>query len=168
MGLDIDYIYGQTPLTEEELEGLRIKTISTHGELDEYEQQNIETAMEWSLRQKFSASRILNTGFITEVHKRMYDRVWKWAGVFRDSNKNIGVDKHLIPQELKILCDDCAFWIEGDTYLNDEIAIRFKHRLVKIHPFPNGNGRHSRICADHELLKASKEGVGGCSGLGFL
>jgi len=148
MGLNIDYIYGQTPLTEEELEGLLIKTISTRGELDEFEQQNIETAIEWSLKQKYGFGKVLSTDFITDVHRRMYNRVWKWAGSFRDSNKNIGVDKFLIPQGLKLLLDDCAYWIETSTFPNDEIAIRFKHRLVQIHPFPNGNGRHSRLCAD--------------------
>ncbi len=148
MGLDLDYITGQTPLTEEEMEGLLIKTISTRGELDEFEQQNIETAVEWSLKQRFNAQRILSHDFITGVHKRMYDKVWKWAGSFRNSNKNIGVDKFQIAQELKLLLDDCGYWIENDTFSHDEIAIRFKHRLVQIHPFPNGNGRHSRLCGD--------------------
>lgn len=148
MGLNIDYIYGQTPLAEEELEELLIKTISTKGELDEFEQQNIETAVEWSLKQKFSSTKILSTVFVSEVHRRMFDRVWGWAGAFRNSNKNIGVDKFLIPQELKLLFDDCAYWIENNTFSHDEMAIRFKHRIVQIHPFPNGNGRHSRLCAD--------------------
>nr|MBC8490698.1 mobile mystery protein B [Bacteroidota bacterium] len=73
---------------------------------------------------------------------------WEWAGKFRKSDKNIGVDKYYIEQHLISLLDDCKFWIENQVYGNDEIAIRFKYRLVKIHPFPNGNGRHSRICAD--------------------
>ncbi len=148
MGLNIDYVYGQTPLEEEELESLLIKTFSTRGELNEFEQLNIETAVEWSLKQKFSSTKILRAGFITEVHKRMYNQVWKWAGSFRDSNKNIGVDKFLIPQELQLLLDNCDYWIKNETFSADEIAIRFKHRLVQIHPFPNGNGRHSRLCAD--------------------
>jgi len=148
MGLDTDYIYSQTPLTEEELEGLLIKTISTRGELDEFEQHNIETAIDWSLRQNFSSAKILSADFITGVHKRMFGRVWDWGGSFRDSNKNLGVDKYLIPQELKLLFDNCEYWIENNTFPEDEIAIRFKHRLVQIHPFPNGNGRHSRFCAD--------------------
>ena len=78
----------------------------------------------------------------------MLSEVWEWAGTFRNTNKNIGVDKYLIEQELKKLLDDCKFWIENQIFSRDELAIRFKHRLVKIHPFPNGNGRHSRLCAD--------------------
>ena len=135
MGLNIDYIYGQTPLAEEELEELLIKTISTKGELDEFEQQNIETAVEWSLKQKFSSTKILSTVFVSEVHRRMFDRVWGWAGAFRNSNKNIGVDKFLIPQELKLLFDDCAYWIENNTFSHDEMAIRFKHSY-KFTPSP--------------------------------
>ena len=148
MTLEINYIYGQTPVSEEEKEGLLIKTISTKGELDEFEQQNIESAVEWTLKQKFSVDKILTIDFITEVHKRMFNKVWKWAGVFRGTNKNIGVDKFQISQELKVLLDDCIYWIENETFSHDEIVVRFKHRLVTIHPFPNGNGRHSRLCAD--------------------
>ncbi len=91
---------------------------------------------------------MLTIDFIKEVHSKMFSDVWEWAGTFRRTNKNIGVDKYSIQQELKVLLDDCIFWIENDTYAEDEIAIRFKHRLVQIHPFPNGNGRHSRLCAD--------------------
>ncbi len=148
MGLELNYIDGQTPLSEEELEDLLIRTISTRGELDEFEQQNIESAIEWSLRFNFSAEKILTANFILEVHSKMFGRVWKWAGTYRKSNKNIGVDKFQVPQELRVLVEDCIFWIENSTFSYDEIAVRFKHRLVKIHPFPNGNGRHSRLCAD--------------------
>lgn len=148
MGLDLEYIKGQTPLDEDEKEGLRIKTISTRSELDEFEQANIENAIEWSLRRNYGYEKILTIEFIKEVHKRMFSEVWEWAGTFRKTNKNIGVDKHQIEQELYALSDDCRFWIQNKTFTNDEIAIRFKHRLVKTHPFPNGNGRHSRLCAD--------------------
>ena len=148
MGLDLEYIKGQTPIDEEEKEELKIKTISTRRELNEFEQNNIEKSVEWSIKQRFSYHKILTIDFILKVHKRMFSDVWGWAGTFRKTNKNIGVDKYLIQQELKVLLDDCKFWIERKTYSEDEIAIRFKHRLVEIHPFPNGNGRHSRLCAD--------------------
>ncbi len=148
MGLELEYIKGQTPIDEEEKEGLKIKTISTREELDEFEQLNIEKAVEWSLKRKHSYEKILTVDFIKEVHKKMFSEVWEWAGTLRKTNKNIGVDKYYIEQELRVLLDDCKFWIENKTYCEDEIAIRFKHRMVKIHPFPNGNGRHSRLCAD--------------------
>jgi len=148
MGLELEDLEGKTPVDEDEKEGLKIRTISTRGELDEFEQKNIEKAIEWSLRKKFTIDGILTEAFILDVHKRMFGVIWKWAGKIRKTNKNIGVDKFQISVELKILLDDCQFWIIHQTFEPDEIAIRFKHRLVKTHIFPNGNGRHSRLCAD--------------------
>lgn len=148
MGLDLDYIDGQTPIDEDEKEDLLVKTISTLGELDEFEQLNVEKAIEWTLKRKLDVNKILTEDFVKELHKRMFDDVWKWAGTFRNSNKNIGVDKFQIGINLRNLLDDCKYWIEQKTYAGDEIAIRFSHRIVNIHPFPNGNGRHSRLIAD--------------------
>lgn len=148
MGLELSYIPGQTPLSEEEKEGLLIKTISNRSELDEFEQLNIERAVEWSLKRKFKLEEILSETFIKDLHKRMLGDVWKWAGTFRLTNKNIGVDWHQISIDLRNLLDDCKYWINKTTYPEDEIAVCFKHRLVSIHPFPNGNGRHSRLMAD--------------------
>lgn len=148
MGLDFEYIYGQTPLSEEEKVGLLIKSITTRGELDELEQLNIEKAVEWTLENKFSKEKILSEEFIKLVHKKMLGNVWEWAGKFRRSEKNIGVEWIRIGVELRMLLDDTKYWIENNTYSSDEIAIRFKHRLVNIHCFPNGNGRHSRLMAD--------------------
>ncbi|WP_026710099.1 mobile mystery protein B [Flavobacterium filum] len=148
MGLDLEYEEGQTPLNEEEKEGLLIKTITTHAELDEYEQLNIENAIEWLLKQKLKKETILTDHFIKVLHKRMFGKVWKWAGEFRQSEKNIGVKWINIWHDLKVLFDDTNYWIDNATFPPDEIAIRFKHRLVNIHCFPNGNGRHSRLMAD--------------------
>jgi Fic-DOC domain mobile mystery protein B len=148
MGLNLEYINGQTPIDEDEKEGLLIDIISTHGELDEFEQQNIEEAMQWAFRKKFKAEVVFTEEFIRMVHKKMYGNVWVWAGEFRKTDKNLGVSKFDIPVELKILCDDTIYWIEQETYSPDEIAIRFKHRIVSIHCFPNGNGRHSRFMGD--------------------
>lgn len=86
----------------------------------------------------------------------MYGDVWSWAGTYRKTNKNIGVDKYQIPTELRYLLDDVKFWFANNTYSPDEIAIRFKHRLVSIHCFPNGNGRHSRLMADIIIEKIYK------------
>lgn len=148
MGLGMQYDEGQTPLDEDEKEGLLIKSITTRGDLNEWEQRNIDDAIEWSLRGKFQKNRILSEKFIRDVHKKMLGDVWKWAGEFRKTNKNIGVDKSQISLELRKLIDDCVYWIDNKTYPEDEIAIRFKHRIVSIHCFPNGNGRHSRLIAD--------------------
>ena len=148
MGLELKYEEGQTPLDEEEKEGLKIKSITTQRELDEFEQLNIEKAVEWTIHTKLKPEKILTEKFVKDLHKRMYGDVWKWAGEFRKSKKNIGISWVRIGIELKNLMDDTKYWIENNTYSPDEIAIRFKHRLVSIHCFPNGNGRHSRMMAD--------------------
>lgn len=156
MGLNLQYEYGQTPLDPEELEGLKIHSISTKAELDELEQQNIEEAMFWAMRLKFAYEKIISEKFILDLHKRMYKNVWKWAGTYRNTEKNIGVKQYMITHDLKNLLDDTLYWIENQTYSPHEIAIRFKHRLVSIHCFPNGNGRHSRLMADIIMEKIFK------------
>jgi Fic-DOC domain mobile mystery protein B len=153
MGLNLKYNDGQTPLDEEEKEGLLIKSISTKGELNEFEQQNIEDAIQWSLTRKFKPDQILTETFIQALHKKMYGRVWSWAGEYRKTNKSIGVDKVEIPINLRSFIDDAKYWLEHNVYEPDEFAIRFKHRLVSIHCFPNGNGRHSRMIADIMIEK---------------
>jgi Fic-DOC domain mobile mystery protein B len=148
MGLDLDHKDGQTPLDEDEKEGLRIRTIATRGELDEFEQQNIEQAVQWTLGRSFKPESVFTEEFVRKLHLRMYSDVWAWAGEFRKTDKNIGVDKWHIGAALKSLLDDLRYWHEHNTYPSDEIALRFKHRLVSIHCFANGNGRHSRLMAD--------------------
>jgi len=156
MGLTIHYIDGQTPLDEEEKDGLLIPTISTRGELDEFEQQNIEQAVQWTIGRSFKPELIFTENFIRRVHTRMYAGVWAWAGEFRKTNKNMGVDKWQISSNLACLLDDAKYWLENNSYPPDEMAIRFKHRLVSIHCFPNGNGRHSRLMADIIIEKIFK------------
>jgi len=148
MGLDLDYGDGQTPLDEDEKEGLLITTITTRGELDEFEQLGVEKAVEWTMKRTLTLSQILTEDFAKELHRRMFDDIWKWAGHFRTSNKNLGVDKNEIRIELKKLLDDCGYWVNKKVFVEDEIAVRFSHRIVTIHPFANGNGRHSRLIAD--------------------
>ena len=148
MELDLDFTDGQTPLDDDEKADLKIPTIATRGDLDEYEQHNIEQALQWIVGNTFTAEQIFTESFIKELHKRMYGDVWKWAGEFRKTNKSIGIDKSQIVPQLRMLLDDAKYWIEHETYPPDELAVRFKHRLVNIHCFPNGNGRHSRLMAD--------------------
>ena len=148
MGLILDYTTPQTALDEDEKEGLLVKTITSRQELDEFEQQNIEQAIKWSMHKRFKISKILTEKFVCHLHEKMFEQTWAWAGEFRKTNKNIGVDKYRIGIELGQLLSDCKYWIANNTFSPDEIAIRLKHRIVKIHPFPNGNGRHSRLIAD--------------------
>ena len=154
MGLDLNYIAGQTPIDDDEKQGLLIPTVTVRSELDEFEQQNIENAVQWTMSRSFAASEILTEDFVRRLHRRMFSDVWRWAGEFRRTNKNIGVDKFQIGIELRNLLDDCRYWIEHSTYPEDEIAVRFSHRIVAIHCFPNGNGRHSRLIADVLVEKA--------------
>ncbi len=156
MGLDLTYTGGQTTLDEEEKEGLLIPTIVTRAELDEFEQQNLEEALQWVIGRSLKAETILSEKFICTLHKRMYGSVWRWAGKFRKTDKNLGIDKWQIPSALKALCDDTQFWMNNETFTPDEIAIRFKHRIVSIHCFTNGNGRHSRLMADVIVDKVYK------------
>jgi Fic-DOC domain mobile mystery protein B len=159
MGSDVEYFDGQTPLDAEETEGLLLPAIATRGELDEFEQQNIEQAVQWTLGRSFKPETVFTEKFVQMVHKRMYADVWAWAGEFRKTNKNIGIDKWQIPIELRYLLDDIRYWHENNTYPPDEIALRFKHRIVSIHCFPNGNGRHSRLMADIIIEKLYKQPV---------
>lgn len=157
MGLALEYLPGQTPIDEDEKDGLLIPTITTRGELDEFEQKNIEEAMQWSLGRNFKPETIFTEDFIKLLHQRMYGEVWAWAGHFRKTNKNIGVDKWQISVALKSLLDDTLFWVQNNTMPPEEIAIDCKHRLVSIHCFPNGNGRHSRLMADLIISKIYKQ-----------
>lgn len=135
-----------TPLTEEEKQQLKVKWITTRTELNELEAKGIADAEIWLL--KTNKKDILNETFIKTLHRKMFGEIWKWAGTFRTTERNIGAALYEIQPKLKILLDDTKFWIENNTYSKKEIAIRFHHRLVQIHPFPNGNGRTSRIMAD--------------------
>ncbi len=148
MGFEIKYNDGQTPLDENEKEGLKIESITTQGELDEFEQLNIEKAVGWIFRTRLKPEKILTEKFVKELHRRMYVDVWRWAGEFRKSEKNIGVNWARIGIELRTLIDDTKYWVNNKTFSPEEVAIRFKHRIVSIHCFPNGNGRHSRLMAD--------------------
>lgn len=134
-----------TPITAEEREGLIPTYITLRRELNEAEQIGIADADRWAFARKRD---VLNEPFLKNLHKRMFAGVWRWAGQYRTTPRNIGVDAYRIAPELHQLIDDVRYWVEHQTYAPDEIAVRFHHRLVFIHPFPNGNGRHSRLAAD--------------------
>ena len=135
---------GKTVLTHEESQGLLLSYITIRSELNEAEQANITVAAERARRRKFT----LDEASLNRLHREMFGRVWNWAGAFRTTNKNLGIDYHLIPTELRILLDDCHYWMKNNTYSPDELATRFHHRLVHIHPYANGNGRHARLATD--------------------
>jgi len=144
--IDFEYPEGATPIDANEIEGLLLTHITTRAELDRWEQDNINEALAWVEERK--PTDILNESFMKMLHNKMFCNVWKWAGKFRQSGKNIGVPWYNISIELKKLCEDVEYWIENRTFSDDEIAVRLHHRLVSIHLFPNGNGRHARLVAD--------------------
>ena len=139
-------VEGATPLDPDELAGLKFKHITARGQLDELEQANIVQGMLWT--KKHSQADTLTIGFALNLHNALFNDVWTWAGTFRLTEKNIGIDPLYISVSLRNLIDDLSAWIEFDTYPPVESVLRFHHQLVKIHPFPNGNGRFSRIYAD--------------------
>ena len=140
--------HGQTALDPDEAEGLKLHGVASRHELDEHEQHNIESAKLKVAALRITPQLLFSERFLRRLHKLMFGEVWRWAGQFRTTDKNIGVGKWQIGIELKKLCDDALFWHEARTFPPDELALRFKHRLVSIHCFPNGNGRHSRLVAD--------------------
>lgn len=155
MSSEVGELDGATPLDPDEKEGLRFAHITTRGELDQLEQANIVEGLQWLKKQKKAG--ILSEKFMRDLHKRLFGQVWKWAGTFRKTEKNIGIDPIQIAIQLRQLLDDARYWIEHETYPPIELAARFHHKLVLIHPFPNGNGRHARIMADAILTKLMSE-----------
>jgi Fic-DOC domain mobile mystery protein B len=138
-----------TPLSAEERDGLIPSYITLRHELNEAEQANILEAEQWAFARKRD---VLDERFLTALHKRMFGRVWRWAGKFRLTERNVGVAPYRIATDLWQLLDDSRYWIAQSTYPPDEICARFHHRLVAIHPFPNGNGRHARLATDLLLV----------------
>jgi Fic-DOC domain mobile mystery protein B len=149
---------GNTPLNFDELEQL-IPSLSTKQELNEFESKNILEANEWALRAStLRTNDPLTEPFLRELHKRMFNHTWKWAGKYRTSEKaNIGVPFHQIQDMVPALLGDARYWVDHHTFDVDEIAVRSHHRLVWIHPFPNGNGRHARLLADVIAMKLGRE-----------
>ncbi len=138
--------HGATLVDPDEREGLRHPHVTTREELNELEQANIEQALVWlPRRRRFD---ILTEKSLRLLHKRMFGDVWTWAGTLRKTEKNIGVDPAQISTCLRNLLGDARYWADNGTYTPVEAAARFHHRLVRVHLFPNGNGRHARIASD--------------------
>lgn len=144
--MEFQYIPGATPLDPDEAAALVPVHITTQADLNAWEQANIVLGDRWATRQK--KRELLDEGFVRDLHRHMFDRTWKWAGTFRQSNKNIGVDWPQVSVKLRDLLDNTRYQFENHVFNEDEMAVRFHHQLVLIHAFPNGNGRHARLMAD--------------------
>jgi len=143
-----------TPLTPEERAELIPAYIAYRAELNEAEQENIARGQDWALGRRRD---LLTEKFIRNLHRRMLGDVWRWAGNFRRTERNLGIPFYEIPMAVRELLEDTKAWVQYKTYPPDEIAVRFHHRLVKIHPFSNGNGRHSRLMADLLVMSLGAE-----------
>ena len=143
---------GNTPLSPEELADL-IPNLATKQDLNEWERENILLAREWAIRDRTSPAEMASDEYVRKLHHKMFSETWKWAGRYRTTEKNIGVPFPEIRERLIALFGDVRYWLEKRPYPTDEIAVRFHHRLVVIHPFPNGNGRHARLLADVFVMK---------------
>jgi Fic-DOC domain mobile mystery protein B len=139
---------GNTPLSPEEQADL-IPNLATKEELNEFERANILVAYDWALAPRnLRRQDPLTEPYLRDLHRRMFDQTWKWAGLYRTTEKNIGIPNFQIRESLGVLLGYARYWLEHQTFPADEIAVRFHHRLVSIHPFANGNGRHARLMAD--------------------
>jgi Fic-DOC domain mobile mystery protein B len=143
-----------TPLTTEERQALLPAHIAFRHELNIAERENIFRGENWANR---SRRNLLDEKFIRQLHRQMFGDVWRWAGVFRTTEKNIGINYWEVPAALRMLLGDARVWIDQQVYPRDEIALRFHHRLVQIHLFPNGNGRHARLVADLLVVQLGGE-----------
>lgn len=151
--------YGATPIDPDEADGLLQTHVSMRSELDELEEANIQAGLAWALERAVLGRRpldVLTEDFLYALHKRMVGSIWRWAGEVRTTDKNIGVDKFMVRAEVRNLVQDARYWRAHDVFEPDELAVRFHHRLVWIHPFPNGNGRHARLMADLLVQQAGR------------
>lgn len=153
--MDFAYAPGATPIDPDEALGLIPVHITTQADLNAWEEMNIVEGANWIKRQKITQS--LNEGLVRELHHRMFNQTWLWAGTFRKSAKSIGIDWPQIAVALRNLLDNTTYQIEHQTMSIDEIAVRFHHQLVLIHAFPNGNGRHARLMADALIMSLGGE-----------
>ena len=144
--MKLEHPPGATPIDPDEVAGLIPSHLTLQSELNEFEEANILLAADWLFVRRRGDP--LDERFIRDVHRRMFGKTWKWAGHFRRSDKNIGVPWNDVPVRLRQLVDDVRAQISHRAYAVDETVARFHHRLVAIHAFPNGNGRHARMMAD--------------------
>lgn len=154
MALTLEYPAGATPLDPNELDGLIPRHLATQQDLNEWEQNNILPARTWLYAR--IRPNVLSEQFHCDLHRRMFGKTWRWAGQFRQSEKNIGAPWPQVPMRLRQLFENTRFRLDlQGTHLDEEVA-RFHHQLVLVHAFANGNGRHARLMAD-ALLRERRQ-----------
>jgi len=158
-----EYPTGATPIDDDEAEGLLPGHITTQADLNEWEQANIASAVAWI---RISRHDPFDHLAVRKLHERMFDQTWSWAGQFRTTEKTIGVAPEDIAVRLQDLLSDGRYWFENGTFPPKESALRLHHRIVLVHLFPNGNGRHARLWANWILSRADEPGIDWGGGLG--
>ncbi len=139
---------GATPI--DDVSGLLVD-ITTRGELNDAEGLNILTATDWI--DKGRIDDLFTVQFYRELHTKMYDQVWSWAGALRSQtgqtthpgSRPEAVDLDLGRVAMEFHCEWEA--LNDNSHLLPFIS-RYHHALVLVHPFNNGNGRWSRLAAD--------------------
>jgi Fic-DOC domain mobile mystery protein B len=144
---------GATPLDPDDARGLIPTWVATRGDLNAAERANIAKAVTWAVtsRRMGSHDSLLTEESMKTLHRRMFGDVWRWAGTYRPHDTNMGTRwPYISTQVRELLADVLAQTADSENlpWSADELAVRFHHRLVVIHPFTNGNGRHSRLAAD--------------------
>ena len=140
---------GASPITEEQKEGLLQRWVSTQNELNQIEKNNILLGQQWLFNNRQKKADFAAYTFLSKLHKKMFNDVYSWAGNKRTLEATIGIDPLLIRENVASLRLDVQTWMANKTYPPEEIAVRYHHVLVRIHPFPNGNGRLCRLIADY-------------------
>ena len=99
--MEFFYPPGATPLDPDEAAGLIPIHITTQSDLNAWEQMNIVQGDAWAAKQ--TKRELLEEGFIRDLHNKMFGNTWRWAGTFRNSNKNLGVDWTQVSVKLREL-----------------------------------------------------------------
>lgn len=153
--MDVPLTSEATPLDPDEAADLVPTHIATVAQLNEWESKNILRAEAWALDRRHTD--VTTEEFVKSLHLRMFDRTWRWAGRYRTTGKNFGSPPHLIPTEVRDVCANAAIWRTEGAFTPTEFAVRLHHRMVVVHPFPNGNGRHARLLADVALFSMGED-----------
>ena len=120
----------------EERDALLQTWITDRSDLNEAEQENIVKGAAWARRRRRSRPiDLLNDDFAKTLHKQMFGEVWKWAGTYRQTERNIGIEAFRVPAEMPAMFDDVRYWAEHDTYYH--AVVRFfawcdRHKIGEI------------------------------------
>lgn len=152
MALIGEIIAGRTSLTVQDLQGLKLPFVKTRAQLSAVEGPNIVSGKQATLTSRKSrVPNMLSVEYLRELHSRMFNDVWDWAAQIPSTelqNEFAASVPGIRPQLSILYADAIEYWLNDKRMTPEEFAVRVHHRVVKIHPFRNGNGRHSRLLAD--------------------